>query len=233
MKQVLRDRIINIDENLFDNKFLFEIISWYLLNSKNNLEIIYISDLLEKRKNIEILDKVKEKPVIYSNVYSSKDELEIFTELFEDALKNNKRIHIVWITLREEVELLEKYYEELWFLREDINCFDVDFNIPLVTASVCIENIMWKWSDYKAYREKIFFNPPIRESWQVKAMFKWINRWSIAWIYIKNFDENIVNFLSNQVKEENILPITLAKVLKYNFDDIWIIWNSEKLEIEY
>jgi len=59
------------------------------------LEIIYISDLLEKRKNTEILHKIKEKPAMYSNVYSSKDELEIFTELFENALKNNKRIHIV------------------------------------------------------------------------------------------------------------------------------------------
>jgi hypothetical protein len=29
-------------------------------------------------------------------------------------------------------------------MREDINCFDPDFNIPLVTASVKIENIMWK-----------------------------------------------------------------------------------------
>jgi|GEM_PF-1902524 hypothetical protein len=29
-------------------------------------------------------------------------------------------------------------------MREDINCFDPDFNVPLVTVSVKIENIIWK-----------------------------------------------------------------------------------------
>jgi hypothetical protein len=32
---------------------------------------------------------------MYSNVYSSEDELAIFTELFKNAVKNNKKIHIV------------------------------------------------------------------------------------------------------------------------------------------
>jgi hypothetical protein len=29
-------------------------------------------------------------------------------------------------------------------MREDINCFDPDFSMPLVTVSVKIENIIWK-----------------------------------------------------------------------------------------
>jgi len=32
---------------------------------------------------------------MYSNVYSPEDELEIFKKLFDNALNNNKRIHIV------------------------------------------------------------------------------------------------------------------------------------------
>jgi len=39
---------------------------------------------------------------------------------------------------------LEKYYEELGFMREDINCFDPDFSKALISASINIENIMWK-----------------------------------------------------------------------------------------
>jgi hypothetical protein len=31
---------------------------------------------------------------------------------------------------------------------------------------------MWRGSDYKAQREKIFFCPPVRESGQNKALFK-------------------------------------------------------------
>ena len=72
--------------------------------------------------------------------------------------------------------MLEKYYLELGFLREDINAFDVDFSEPLVTVSCHIENLMWKGSDYKAMREKIFFCPPVRESGQNKALFKGITR---------------------------------------------------------
>jgi hypothetical protein len=153
--------------------------------------------------------------------------------LFENALKEKKRIHIVWITLKEEIETLEKYYEKLWFLREDINCFDPDFSVPLVTVSVCIENLIWKGSDYKRMWEEIFFNPPVRESGQTKAMFKGINRGVTAGIYIKNFDKNIEEFLWECVKQEKILPITLGKVLKYNLDEIWLKGENKKLEIQY
>ena len=80
------------------------------------------------------------------------------------------------MTLAAEIEILERYYEELGFLREDINAFDIDFSIPLVTVSCHIENLMWRGSDYKAQRDKIFFCPPIRESGENKALFKGITR---------------------------------------------------------
>jgi len=232
MKKVLKDKIINIENtDLYDNKFLFE----YIIPDFENedIEVIFISDLLEKRKNIEVLEKVKNKPAMYSNVYSPEDELDIFIELFDNALKNNKKIHIVWVTLAEEIKILEEYYTKLWFLREDINCFDPDFNIPLVTCSVKVENLIWKWSDYKAQRSKIFFNPPIRESGQVKAMFKWINRWVIAWIYIWDYTKEVKVFLWDCIKLEKILALTLSKVLKFNLVDIWFKWNKKELVIDY
>lgn len=232
MKKNLRNKIINIENTgLFDNRFLFDYLSPDLKNS--SIKVIYLSDLLESKKNEEILKKVWEKPAMYSNVYSPEDELEIFKNLFNEAIKNNKKIHIVWVTLDDEIKILEEYYTNLWFMREDINCFDPDFSIPLVTVSVNIENIMWKWSDYKAQRFKIFFNPPIRESGQVKAMFKWINRGVIAWIYISNFSNEIEKFLWDCVREEKILSLTLAKVLKYNLDDIWFSWEKKELIVNY
>jgi hypothetical protein len=57
-------------------------------------------------------------------------------------------------------------------MREDINCFRVDFSRVLISASVKIENLMWRGSDYKRMGEKIYFIPPIREAGEVKAMFK-------------------------------------------------------------
>ncbi len=232
MKKIYKDKILNIENtDLFDNKFLFDYLE--VDNNKSEVEVIFLSDLLEKRKNLEILEKVNEKPAMYSNVYSPEDELDIFKALFDDAITNNKKIHIVWVTLNDEIKILEEYYTSLWFMREDINCFDPDFSMPLVTVSVKIENIIWKWSDYKAQRKKIFFNPPIRESWQVKAMFKWINRGVIAWIYISEYNDNIETFLWDCVRNEKILSLTLWKVLNFNLEQIWFKWNKKELIINY
>jgi hypothetical protein len=94
MKKVYRDKIINIENtDLFDNKFLFEYFNPDL--NISDVEVIFLSDLLEKRKNEDVLKKVKDKPAMYSNVYSPEDELEIFIDLFDNAIKNNKKIHIV------------------------------------------------------------------------------------------------------------------------------------------
>jgi len=232
MKKIFSDKILNIkNTDLYDNRFLFD----YFVSDFNDtsIEIIYMSDLLEAKKNNEILEKVKNKPAMYSNVYSPEDELEIFKDLFDNAIKNNKKIHIIWVTLDKEIKILEEYYTKLWFMREDINCFAPDFSIPLVTVSVKIENLMWKWSDYKAWREKIFFNPPIRESWQVKAMYKWINRWVIAWIHISNFNKEAENFLWNCIKNEKILSLTMWKILNYNLENIWFKWTKKELIINY
>lgn len=235
MKKIFRDKIINIkNTEIYDNKFLIEKINWEKnIISNKNIEIIFLSELLEKKKNLEMLEKSKIKPAIYSNVYSPEDELEIFKELFADAVKNNKKIHIVWVTLEKEIKILEEYYEKLWFFCEEINAFKVDFSKVLVSVSVKIENLMWRGSDYKKMWKKIFFNPPIRESWQVKAMFKWINRGVIAWLFISNFGKEEQNFLIEQINTEHILPITLANILNYNLVDIWLIWDKKDFIIQY
>lgn len=232
MKKICKDKIINIENtSLFDNKFLFS----YLKADykKSDIEVFYMSDLLKLKENTQLLNGLWDKYAIFSNVYSEKDEFEIFCELYNYAISNNKKIHIVWITLDSEIEMLENYYTQLWFLREDINCFKVDFNVPLVTVSVNIENLIWRWSDYKREWKKIFFIPPIREAWLTKAMFKWINRWVISWINIEKFDENVKEFLTNCLLQEHILSITLAKVLKYNLEDIWIKWENIDVVIDY
>jgi hypothetical protein len=129
--------------------------------------------------------------------------------------------------------MLEKYYEELWFFDESINCFKVDYKIPLVSASVKLNNLMWRWSDYKRYWKDIFFIPPIREAGQVKAMYKGVNRWSIAWIYIDKLWDEEKTFMENQIKEEHILSLNLAKVLNYNYEDLWFKGEKINMEIEY
>jgi len=231
MKKILRNSIENIpNTDVFDNIFLFQ----YLEEpTSKDIEVVYLRDLLEQHKNEEILKKVSQKPAMYSEVYNPKKELEIFTELFENAVSENKKVHVVGITLWEEVQMLEKYYEELGLMREDINAFDVDFSIPLVTVSCHIENLMWRGSDYKAQKDKIFFCPPIRESWQNKALFKWITRGVIAGIDIWNMNTHKEEFLWDCIREEKILPLFMGKVLMYNLEDIWFEGDIQKLHIKY
>jgi len=60
--------------------------------------------------------------------------------------------------------MLETYYTQLGYMREDINCFEVDFSKVLISVSCHIENLMWRGSDYKRMKDALFLNPPIRES---------------------------------------------------------------------
>lgn len=232
MKKIYRDKILNVeDTNVFDSVFLFEYIS--KIQDAWSTKIIHIWELLEAYKNTEIEKRLSEKPAMWSEVYAPKDELEIFTRLFEEAVKSNQKVHVVWVTLGEEIQMLEKYYEELWFLREDINAFDVDFSVPLITVSCHIENLMWRGSDYKAQRDAIFFCPPIRESWQNKALFKWITRWVIAGIELWDFTQQKQEFIANCVRQEKILPIHIGKVLQYNLEDIGFVAELAELRVKY
>ncbi|MCP4523772.1 MAG: hypothetical protein GY828_06175 [Candidatus Gracilibacteria bacterium] len=233
MKKVYKDKIINIkNTDVFDQKFSFDYLSCDY-QSQSEVEVIFMSELLEQYRNNDLMDQVKQKPAMYSNVYSPKDELHIFIELFESAVKNQKKIHIVGITLEEELKILEAYYEELGFLRTDVNCFLPNFKIPMVTVSVKIENLMWKGSDYKRMKEEIFFNPPIRESGQVKSLYKGINRGLICGIYISDLNQEITDFITLCIQEERILPIQLAKLLNYNISEVGILGEKHELIIQY
>ncbi|MDA9129213.1 hypothetical protein N9J72_01930 [Candidatus Gracilibacteria bacterium] len=232
MKKIYRDKILNIENtDVFDNTFLFEYFS--AIKSTGEVKVIYLKELLEKYRNSEIEKKISEKPAMWSEVYSPKDELQIFTELFDAALREKQKIHVIGVTLGEEIQMLEKYYEELGFMRQDINAFDVDFNIPLVTVSCHIENLMWRGSDYKAQRDKIFFNPPVRESGQNKALFKGITRGVIAGIELGEFTSEKQEFLSECVRQEKILPLFMGKVLKYNLEQIGFEGKVKELKIKY
>ena len=112
MKKIYNNKILNIpDTDPSDNIFLFEYFKDPFKNPQD-IEVIYMADLLEQRKNIGLLEHVKQKPAMYSTVYAPADELEIFSELFEKALSEKKRIHIVGVTLKQEIEILEQYYHE-------------------------------------------------------------------------------------------------------------------------
>lgn len=230
MKKIYKDKILNIWEANFDNKFLVP----YLTDLEgDDINIVYIEDLLKERKNEKVLEIMGQKYAMYSNVYSPKDEFEIFEKVFNEALKKWQKTHIVWISLREELELVEAYYEKLWFKREDADAFEVDFSKVLVTVSVKIENLIWKGSDYKRMKEKIFFIPPPRESGQNRAMFKGITRGVTSGIYIKNETPEAIEFLNEKLKDENILPLRMWKILCYNLEDFGLKWNEKELIFKY
>jgi hypothetical protein len=66
MKQVYKDKITNIpNTDLFDNKFLFEILvndnvktKKFLSLHYQNVEVFYMSELLKNKENTELLNNL-------------------------------------------------------------------------------------------------------------------------------------------------------------------------------
>jgi hypothetical protein len=57
MKQVLKNKIINIpNTDLFDNKFLFEILETDYKNE--DIKVFYMSELLKEKENTELLNNL-------------------------------------------------------------------------------------------------------------------------------------------------------------------------------
>jgi dihydroorotase-like cyclic amidohydrolase len=168
MKQITQNSIINIDENLFDGRFLFNIPA-----DKSFSQEVDMSKLLMSTKN-ESLDYKKDYK-LWSEVYSPKDELNIFTEIFEDAVSSGKKIHISNISLVEEIDMAKDLYLKLGYFNEELNCFQIDFKNAPVTIGVNINNVIYSFKDYKELNEKILFVPPPREPRHQKAIKSAIN----------------------------------------------------------
>jgi hypothetical protein len=232
MKHVLRQSIVQQGANLFEQKMLFDILT-PSVHQTQKTQIICMRDLLLKRKNESILEKLTLHPAMWSEVFRPEDELEIFTEICDWALASWVKTHIIGLTLGQEIEFLEKYYTWLWYFREDTNTFQVDYTQVLISGSCYVENLMWRGSDYKRMWKKIFFCPPIREAGQVKNLFRGINRWSLAGIIIENLTEEVQNFLEFVVLEEHILPLHLGRVLKYNFEDLDFSWEVTSTTVAF
>ena len=89
MKLVEKNSITNITgTDIFDQKFLFKKTLTY---SDSLRETVYMSELLKQKENRDVIPMTKTKPAMHANVYSAEDQLKIFTELFETALREKKK----------------------------------------------------------------------------------------------------------------------------------------------
>jgi|GEM_PF-558716 len=232
MKYIHANSIVNIPgTDTFDQIFRLPVSG--IDTSQEKVKVYFLGEFLKNRKNADLASHLTEKPSMYAHMYCEHEEWEIFLALCEDALQTGTKIHIVGITLQKEIDFLEQYYEKLGYMRDDINAFRVDFRKVLISASVHVENLMWKGSDYKRMGEKIFFLPPIRSAGETKAMFKGINRGVTAHIHIPKFSEDVRIFLEDCVKNEHILPLTLGKVLHYHISHMGISANTKEIDILY
>lgn len=221
MKKIFSDKIINIDENYFDNQFLFEIP--LRLEYENEIDL---SILLREKENKNLHYKKDYK--LWSEVFSPKDELRIFEELVEKTLKNWKKVHISNISLAEEVEIIKNLYLNLDYFNKELNYFEVDFANAPVTIGVNINNLIYSFKDYKSQRDKILFVPPPREPRHIKAINAGINSRTISTIWL-NWKEEELSVLKNLVLQEKINLIQLGNCIYYNYKKIW--FNLENKEI--
>jgi len=55
----------------------------------------------------------------------------------------------------------------------------------------------------------------------------------IAGVITESAKKEMYDFLKKQVLEEHILPLTLGKILSYNFEDIGFSGKKEEIKIEF
>lgn len=165
MKQVCFDRIIHVPgTDLFDNLYEFTIAT----KVKSSFIVDISKDLsLKKNENIEYKRDYK----LWNSVYPVDAEFEIFEEVVSTALRENKKIHITQVTLREEIEMIRSLYLDLGYFDEKENRFIVPFADAPITIGVNIKNLIYSTKDYKSKREEICFIPPPREPGHVKSLF--------------------------------------------------------------
>lgn len=210
MKKIYENKIVNVDSNLFDNKFMFEI----------PVEMGYSDELdlakeLEKYKNTEI--EVGNKYKLWNEVYSPKKEFEIFENAFYEAISKDKKVHISNISLKEEIDLVRDFYLKCSYFNKELNCFEIDFANCPITIWVNIKNILYSSKDYNTLKEKALFIPPPREPKHQKAINIGINSNIISVIWINSQEKNL---LEQIIKLEKIWLSKIWKMIFYNYAKI-------------
>ncbi|MDD2486958.1 MAG: hypothetical protein PHS92_01130 [Candidatus Gracilibacteria bacterium] len=225
MKQIFEDKIINIDNDLFDNRFLFKIAISPCASFDYDM-----SKLLLDRKNGN-LDYSKDLK-LWSEVYSPKNEFEIFSDLIEENIRNNKKIHISDISLQEEVHTIRDLYIDLGYFNADLNRFEVDLENAPVTIGTNINSIIYSFKDYNTHKEKIFFIPPPREPRHQKTLKSGINSSLISTVRMNGNDDEI-EFLKQIIKDEKISPLKLSRSIFFNYGKIGFEFLESDIIIDF
>lgn len=222
MKHIFADRITLIeDTDPFDNRYLFDIatdISSPLEHDMAKLLVPYHNDRVEYRRDYKL----------WNQVYPGAKELEIFQEIIETALSQNKKVHISNISLREELEIIRGIYEELGYFDVKENRFRVDFKNTPITGGVNIRNLAYSIKDYKSQRENICFIPPPRESWHVKALFAGLNSGIVSTIHINDMTKEKA-LIQGLITSEKTNLTTLSGAMYNNFLAIGFDVNRQEL----
>jgi len=220
MKQIFADKIINTPGSSQDEQYCFLVPKNAKLGFAQNMQT-----LLEPHKNTE-LDFSKD-PKLWSEVYSPKKELEIFLGLADAAITSGQKIHFENVSLAEELEYVEKLYQDLGYFNESLNAFEPDFANCPITIGVNIRNFAYSFKDYYILGEKAFFVPPPREPRHQKAIRSGLNAGIISTIHLNN-DPEEKNILETLLLEEKTNLLKLGQLLYFNLEKIGYTLEKEE-----
>lgn len=210
MKQIFSHSISIIpDTDPFDNQYLFQIAT-----SVSSPIIVDLAELLKDFRNDRV--EYRKDYKLWNDVYPGEKELQIFQGLVEKALSENRKIHIVNCTLREEVQMVQELYQELGYFDPKENCFVVPFESAPVTIGVNIRNLAYSTKDYKSKRESICFIPPPREPGHTKTLFAAINSGVVSTLTVNDVPAES-ELLAEIISLEKVSLTRFAQILHGNF----------------
>lgn len=213
MKQVFSQAITLItDTDPLDNRYLFQIAT-----DISSPIIVDLAELLREFRNDRV--EFRKDYKLWNDVYPWEKELEIFQNLVETALADNRKIHIINCTLREEIQMIQALYMDLGYFDAKENRFMVPFEVSPITIGINIRNLAYSTKDYKSKRDAICFVPPPREPGHVKTLFAAINSWVISTLSINDLEAE-ENILRDLLCSEKINLTTLSQIVYGNFCEI-------------
>ena len=225
MKQIFSDRIVTVPGTLLDDDtYVFRIPAHVEGTRRVDLTSIYRA----------YADRVD--PHYESGRYDERlpphIELDLFRRIYTDSMRQDIRVHIEPVSIRETVELVHHLYHDLGYYRADLNTFVPDLANCPVTIGARIENVVFSWKDMYQLKNASTILPPLREPRHQKSLFHGINSGIVSTLSLSQDRDENIKLLTHLITSEKISLLRLGHVLMTHYEAMGLATAVEEIVVD-
>ena len=200
MKRILHDRIVQIPDTSYDDRYVFTVVEG------RGDRIVDLRDRYGARADRTAVSRR------WDDVLPASVELDVFREAYDEAIRSGRSTHIEPVSLRDTVELVRDLYQSLGYYDASLNTYIPDLARCPVSIGIDIHNLVYSYKDGKRLGGSDHL-PPIREPRHQKALSQGINAGIIATLRLTGEDREDVQLLRELLLSEKISLLRLGQVL--------------------